>query len=100
MKSLPEPEPETSITIGFSNLSFTVQNTIEDAILEESIKQCHDFSAEGTGIEKLWTHISTEWEKTGETDFEKIERTFLKRGPEYYGIEIIILDAIEVDSAP
>ena len=100
MRSLPEPEPETSITIGYRNQSSTVQNTIDDAIRKGSIKQCHDFSGEGTAIEKLSTHISTEWEKAGETDFERIERTFLKRGSEYYGIEIIILDVIEVDSAP
>lgn len=98
MKSLPEPKSETSITIGYSNLSSTVQSTIDDAIREESIKQCHDFSARETGIEKLWTHISTEWDRAGETDFEKIERTFLKRDSEYYGVEIIILDVIEVDS--
>jgi hypothetical protein len=100
VKSLPEPEPETSITIGYSNLSSTEQNMIDDAIREESIKRCHDFSGEGTAIEKLVTHIYSEWDKVGETEFEKIERTFLKKGSEHFGIKIRILDVIEVDSSP
>jgi hypothetical protein len=100
VKSVPEPEPETSITIGYGNLDSPVQKTINDAISDGSIKQCHDFSAEMTGVEKLWTHISTEWSEVGETNFEKIERTFLKKGSEYFGIKIIILDVLEVDSAP
>ncbi|KAB1198077.1 MULTISPECIES: hypothetical protein [Haloferax] len=100
LESLPKPEPETSITIDYSNLSSSSQNTVDEAIRKGSINRCHDFSGEGTAIEKLWKHISAEWETVGETDFDKIDRTFLKKGSEHFGIIIFILDVGRVGSIP
>lgn len=94
------PDPERSIVVDVEELSPAVQNTVDEAIASGSVKQCHDFGTGTTDVEALWSHIETKWEETGETDFEKLERTYLRRKAEHFGLEIRLLDYGTVDSIP
>jgi len=101
LKLMPEyvAEYPSSVILHYRDLSSAEQRVVDRATSRGDYKQCHAFDGEPNGIMKLGDHIQQRWTQEGESE-EVVTHTYLEHEGEYYGISIVLLDVVLIDSIP
>lgn len=90
---------QTSTLLQYRNLSPEAQQAARKAIAKENHRQCHNFDGE-SGIESFKNHMITQFGGDDEWDTADSRNVYVKRGENYYGIQLAILDAEYVNTVP